>query len=211
MSIAPVSLNFGGVNVGQSSKQAITIANQSSSTATLTGNVGTLSAPFSVASGGGAFKLSPKQSLTVTVQFSPTAAGPASGSLSITHNATNQTSPTNVSLGGTGINVPVISVTPTSNDYGKVKVKGSKNASFVVKNTGEADLSISGSKVTGADASMFSITSGSGSETISPGKSLTIKVAFKPTSTGSRSAILEITSNDPVTPTLDVPLKGTGQ
>jgi len=125
-------------------------------------------APFSVVSGGGAFNLSPGQSVTVTVQFSPTVAGPASASFPITHNATNQTSPTNLSLGGTGVNIPVISVTPTSNDYGKVKVKGTKSASFVVKNTGAADLSISGSKLTGTDASMFSITSGSGSETISP-------------------------------------------
>jgi Abnormal spindle-like microcephaly-assoc'd, ASPM-SPD-2-Hydin len=211
ISITPSAVNFGSVNVGQSSKQTITIANHASSTAALTGNVGTLSAPFSVVSGGGAFNLSPGQSVTVTVQFSPTVAGPASASFPITHNATHQTSPTNLSLGGTGVNIPVISVTPTSNDYGKVKVKGTKSASFVVKNIGAADLSISGSKLTGTDASMFSITSGSGSETISPGKSLTIKVAFKPTSAGSKSAMLEITSSDPVTPILDDPLRGTGQ
>jgi hypothetical protein len=146
----------------------------------------------------------------VTVQFSPVTAGPASTTLSITHDATNQTSPTSISLSGTGVNVPVISVSPTSNNYGNVKVKKSSTASFVVKNTGKANLSIT-SASTGPDASMFKITSGSGSKTIKPGKSLTIKVAFKPTSKGPESAKLEITSNDPVTPTIDIPLTGTGQ
>ena len=104
-----------------------------------------------------------------------------------------------------------ISVAPMSNDYGDVKVKRSKTVSFVVKNSGKSNLSITSSTITGADASMFKITSGGGSKTIKPAKNLTIKVAFKPTSTGSKSAILEIISNDPGTPTVDIPLSGTGQ
>jgi hypothetical protein len=107
--------------------------------------------------------------------------------------------------------VPDISVTPTGYDFGSVKVKRSKTASFVVKNNGTGNLSISNSTVTGTDASMFPITSGSGSKTIKPGKTLTLKVAFKPTSTGSKSAILRTASNDPDTPTLETPLSGTGQ
>ncbi len=210
ISVTTTSVNFGNVNVGQPTNQTITITNQASSTEALAGNVGTLSAPFSVVSGGGAFNLAPGQSIMVTVQFSPKIAGPASASLSITHNATNRTSPTNISLSGTGVTVPIISVTPTSNNYGNVKLKTSKPASFMVKNSGKANLSIT-STITGADTSMFTITSGGGSKTIKPGKTLTIKVAFKPTSKGSKSANLEITSNDPATPTLDIPLSGRGQ
>ena len=108
------------------------------------------------------------------------------------------------------ISVPNISIAPTSNDFGNVKVKRSKTASFVVKNSGKANLSIT-SAITGTDASMFKITSGSGSKTIKPAKSLTVKVAFKPTSIGSKNANLEITSNDPVRPTIDIPLSGIGQ
>ena len=55
----------------------------------------------------------------------------------------------------------------------------------MVKNSGKANLSIS-SAVTGTDASMFTITSGSGNKTIKPGKSFTMKVAFKPTPKGQR-------------------------
>lgn len=213
LSITPANLNFGNVNVGQSANQGITITNQATSNVRLTGNVGTIAAPFSVQSGGGTFSLTPGQSITVTVRFSPTGAGAASGSLVITHNATNQGSPITISLNGIGINpnAPIISVTPMSNDYGNVKVKRSKTASFTVKNNGKANLSIMTSTITGPDASMFAITGGSGAKTIKPGKSLTIRVAFKPTSKGLKSAKLEITSNDPVTPAIDVPLTGTGQ
>ena len=108
------------------------------------------------------------------------------------------------------VNVPVISVSPGFDNYGNLKVKRSSSTSFVVKNSGKANLSIT-SAITGPDASMFKITSGSGSKTIKPGKSLTIKVVFKPTSTGSKSADLEITSNDPATPSVGIALTGTGQ
>ena len=108
------------------------------------------------------------------------------------------------------ISVPDISVTPTAYNFGNVKVKKSKSASFKVQNNGKANLSITTS-VTGTDALMFTITSGVGSKTIKPGKTSTIKVAFKPTSTGSKSANLRIASNDPDTPTVDIPLSGTGQ
>jgi hypothetical protein len=213
LSITPANLNFGNVNVGQSANQVITITNQVTSNVRLTGNVGTLVAPFSVQSGGGAFSLTPGQSITVTVRFSPTVAGVASGSLTISHNATNQSSPITISLSGIGINpnAPIISVTPTSNDYGNVKVKRSKTASFTIKNNGKTNLSILTSTIAGPDAWMFAITGGNGAKTIKSGKSLTIKVAFKPTSKGSKSAKLEITSNDPVTLTIDIPLSGTGQ
>ena len=134
--------------------------------------------------------------------------GDASGStnpITLTMNG-NKTVTANFTAG----NVSNISVTPPSYDFGDVKVKKSKTASFKVTNSGKANLSIT-STITGTDASMFTITSGSGSKTIKPGKSLTIKVAFKPTSTGSKSGNLEITSNDPNTPTIDLPLSGTGQ
>ena len=108
------------------------------------------------------------------------------------------------------IKVPQISVTPTTYDFGSVKVKRSKTASFKVRNDGKADLSIS-VLITGTDATMFTTTSGGGSETIKPGKTLTIRITFKPSSTGAKSSTLEITSNDPITPTVNISLSGIGQ
>lgn len=108
------------------------------------------------------------------------------------------------------ISLPKISVTPTAYNFGNVKVKKSKTGSFRVKNSGTVYLLIS-SSITGTGVSMFTITNGGGSKTIKPGKTLIIKVAFKPTSTGSKTSTLKITSNDPDTPKVDIPLTGTGQ
>ena len=110
----------------------------------------------------------------------------------------------------TSTNVPSISVTPMSYDYGNVKVKRSKTASFAVKNSGKTNLLI-GSVITGMDTSMFKIASGGGNKAIKPVKTLTIRVTFKPTFKGSKSSTLEITSNDPITPIIDIPLNGMGQ
>jgi len=213
ISVVPESLNFGSVNVGLSREETITITNQTNSTATLSGSVGTLSGPFSVVSGGGAFDLAPGQSVTVTVQFLPATAGEASANLFISHNAANQPNPANVPLSGTGVGsiVSGISVTPTTGNYGNVKVNKNKSVSFKVKNTGKGDLIILYSRIKGPDGSMFTITSGRGGKVLTPGKTMTIKVTFKPSSTGLKSATLEITSNDRVAPIVNVPLSGTGQ
>jgi hypothetical protein len=58
---------------------------------------------------------------------------------------------------------------------------------------------------------MFSIAGGGGSKTIKPGKTLSMKVTFKPTSKGSKSSTLRIASNDSDTPIIEIPLSGTGQ
>jgi hypothetical protein len=57
---------------------------------------------------------------------------------------------------------------------------------------------------------MFTLTSGGGNKTIKPGKFSTIKLKFKPTSTGSKASTLRVVSNDPDEPTIDIPLTGTG-
>lgn len=108
------------------------------------------------------------------------------------------------------VSLPNISVTPTTYDFGTLKVNKSKTASFKVKNKGTGDLSIS-SSIIGPVASVFQITSGSGNKIIIPGKSLSIKIAFKPTSTGTRQATLRITSNDTDSLQIDIPLSGRGK
>jgi fibronectin type 3 domain-containing protein len=52
--------------------------------------------------------LTPNQSVTITAQFAPTAAGAVSGSVSIASNATN--SPSTIAVSGTGVSVTPHSV-----------------------------------------------------------------------------------------------------
>ncbi len=143
ISVNPTTIDFGNVNVGQFSDQTITITNQATSNATLTGSVGALSAPFSVQSGGGAFSLTPGQSVTVTVRFSPTAEGAAASNLSIIHNATNQTNPTSIPLIGTGVTPGIhISVNPASLNFGNVTVGQSSSQNITITQPSHFDRTL---------------------------------------------------------------------
>ncbi len=210
ISIAPASVNFGNVNVGSTSDQTVTITNQANSTAALTGSVGSLAAPFSVVSGGGAFNLTPGQSATVTIRFSPTTGGAASSNLSITHNATNQTSPTTVALSGTGI-VPGISISinPSSVIFGNVNVGQSINQTITITNQSSSTAALTGS--VGTLSAPFSVVSGGGAFTLAPGQSVTVTVRYSPTTAGPASASLSITHNatNQTSPT-NIPLSGAG-
>ncbi|HEY1373579.1 MAG TPA: FG-GAP-like repeat-containing protein [Candidatus Binatia bacterium] len=140
LSVSPSPLAFGNVAVGQFADLPLTITSQAASTQTLTGSVGTLSAPFSIQSGGGSINLTPGQSQIVTIRFAPTAAGPSSTNLSITHNATNRTSPTDVMLSGAGLAAagPNLVVSALSGPSAAL-LKGKLALSYTVQNQGNAN------------------------------------------------------------------------
>ena len=90
------------------------------------------------------------------------------------------------------------------------------NATFTISNTGDAELKVTGVKLTGKDAKMFKVLNDStnktlGATTIAAGDSLTVKVIFRPASNNQKTATLKITSDDPTKNTgVSVTLTGTG-
>jgi hypothetical protein len=99
ISVSPSSLSFGSVNDGSSAAQGFTVTNTGNANLAISG-ITSSGTGYSIASGGGAVTLSPNQSASVSVQFAPTVAGAASGSVAILSNATGSSS---VSLSGTGV------------------------------------------------------------------------------------------------------------
>jgi len=97
---SPTSVNFGNVTVGSSGGQTITLNNTGTGSVTVsqanvagTGfSVSGLSLPLTLAAG---------QGTSFTANFSPTATGSVTGSVSIVSNATG--SPTTVALAGSGV------------------------------------------------------------------------------------------------------------
>ena len=96
------SVAFPPTFVGAVHKETITIRNDGG--LTLTGSVGSLSAPFSV-SPSGSFSLEKKKSLRLVITFSPASTTPATGQLTITSNDPTHPSVT-VNLTGTGKEKP---------------------------------------------------------------------------------------------------------
>lgn len=109
----------------------------------------------------------------------------------------------------TVIAVPSISVSPTSIDFGDADLNiTSEGRTVTVTNDAPAALLITGISIAGANANEFNATSDCG--TIGSGSSCIIDVVFTPLSLGAGSGLLNISSNDPNSPTTVVPLSGNG-
>ncbi len=183
ISVSPSSLNFESVTVGQYSDKTVNITNSSSSTANLTGNVSISGTDYSIISGSGLYNLSPGDSKTITVRFSPFSSGTKSGSLSITHNATNSSSPISVSLTGIGEHYIEISVSPSSLNFESVTVDQYSDKTVNITNSSSSTANLTGN--VSISGTYYSIISGSRSYNLSPGDSKTITVRFSPSGTSS--------------------------
>ena len=106
---------------------------------------------------------------------------------------------------------PDIFASPLSHKFGSVRVGSFSKVTVTIANIGDADLVIGTITLTGIDISQFFIVNNNCSgQTVAPSSACLENVLFLPTSEGEKAAALSIPSNDPDTPTLDIPLTGTG-
>jgi Domain of unknown function (DUF4082)/Concanavalin A-like lectin/glucanases superfamily/Domain of unknown function (DUF4091)/Abnormal spindle-like microcephaly-assoc'd, ASPM-SPD-2-Hydin len=100
LSANPSTLNFANVNTGSTGFLPVTLTNTGNSNVTLSAATVTGSG-FSATGLTSGTVLSPNQSTTLNVTFTPVAAGSVSGSVAVASNATN--SPEVISVSGTGV------------------------------------------------------------------------------------------------------------
>ncbi len=210
IAISPTSHAYGNLLVGSSASQTFVVQNTGSSTlqVTSTAVAGTDAALFSITVGGGAFSLAAGATRNVIVAFNPTSTGAKSATLRFASDDPDE-NPLDVALSGTGVQ-PDIAVSPTSHAYGNLLVGSSASQTFVAQNTGSSTLQVTSTVLTGAEAGLFSITSGGGAFSLAAGGARNVVVAFNPTSTGAKTAALRFASDDPDENPLDVPLMGVG-
>ena len=110
--------------------------------------------------------------------------------------------------------LPRIAASPISVDFGSQDVDDGSAipTDIVLDNAGEGYLTFSGGGITltGPDISEFSILNSPSTSRLAPGATREVVISFDPTSLGVKSATLEVTTNDPIDPVLEVPLRGTG-
>lgn len=208
ISVTPTSLAFGDVIVGGSNSLVLTVQNTGSAHLTIASasiagsNFFTLTIPLLPVT------LAPSQSINFNLQFAPTSAGSASGSLSLVSNA--QTAPTAViPLSGNGLPLAPagISVNPASLAFVTTSMGSTSTLDLTITNTGNADLIISAANFSGN--SSFSAPGFLTPLTIGPAQSSPITVQLAPTATEILTGALTLVSNDVSSPT-NVPLSGTG-
>jgi hypothetical protein len=205
---SPSSVAFGDVAFAQqnvatrSAPQTVTLSN----TGTTSLNVGSVSigganpGDFAVSSDGcSGQKLAPGSSCTVQVTFDPSSTGDRSASLTFADTATS--SPQIVALSGVGIGIPGASVSPASVSFGLDDERSSDPKTVTLRSTGTAPLRISAVTIGGANPDSFiKRQDGCSGNTLDPGDSCTVQVAFVASGDRSRSATLTFTDNAPDTP-----------
>ncbi|BAP54903.1 receptor protein kinase-like protein [Thioploca ingrica] len=109
---------------------------------------------------------------------------------------------------------PNIKVTPTSHNFGSVVIgRSSSSPRFTVTNKGSSNLKLEPISITGTGKSSFSknYDSCSSREFLPPLEQCYMDIKFMPITAGEQQANLTIDSNDPDTPTLNIPLTGIAQ
>ncbi len=92
-----------------------------------------------------------------------------------------------------------------------IKMGESKKRTFIVSNSGNADLHVSKLLITGKDSADFSVQNDRCTGQIIPAtRSDNFDIVFSPMSAGEKSAMLEVYSDDPDTPAVKIPLNGVG-
>ena len=131
------------------------------------------------------------QTISFSVQFTPTSTSAVNGSIAFTDNAPS--SPQTLALMGNGTTAALsLGASPTSLAFGNVQVGNKTSLTTAVTNTGNSDVTISSVTVTGKGYTASGVTSGL---IVSPNQTVTLTVTFAPTTLGSASGSISIASN----------------
>jgi len=191
LSLGAATLNFGSVAAGSSETLTVTATNSGSASVTVS-SVAISTQYFSLSAPTLPLTVAAGQSATISIAFTPNAAGTFSATAAITSNASN--TQVSLSLSGTGTEVAAqgqLGVSPTTLGVGNV-VDGTSG-------TASGSLTASGASVTvtaaGTNNSVFSVSGLSLPVTIPAGQSVPFTVTFSPQTTGPAGATLTFTSN----------------
>jgi hypothetical protein len=206
LTLSATTLSFGSVTMNSSTTQALTLTSSGTSAATVN-SASITGAAFSIVGATMPATLNPGQSMTLQVQFKPTATGSATGNLTIGSNSTTGTTAV-VSLSGTGTTVnSQLTLGATTLSFGSVAVNTATTQSLTLTSSGTSSVTVNAASITGAG---FTLVGGSFPVTLNPNQSTTLQVQFKPTAAGSVTGSLTITSNSTNGSTAVVSLSGTG-
>jgi hypothetical protein len=192
INVTPNTIDFGTVNVSQSSTRTVTITNAGGAPLVITA-IGDPTGPFTIINKPALpVTIQPGQSIQLSVRFTPTAATVFLNSLTITSNDPGQPVATVTLIGqGAGVPVPDIQVNKLLIEF----PSGPGSTTVQVSNTGNADLSIvniispnAPFSVSGAPATPI---------TLKQGESITLTVTFSPSGQGVFVGQLTLVTNDP--------------
>lgn len=199
LAVTPTAVNFGSVAIGSSKTSTVTLSNTAAAGgASITvSQISVTGAVFKMATGPALpLTLAAGKSSSVTITFTPTTAGSASGSLSIL--AQGSSSPIVAGLSGNGLAPNQLGISPTAINFGNVIV-GSSVSQTASLTAGGSNISVSSAAWNGLGYSVSGITF---PVTVPAGQSVPFTVTFTPQTAGSSSGSVSFVSNAANSPTV---------
>ncbi|MGB8985487.1 MAG: choice-of-anchor D domain-containing protein, partial [Candidatus Sulfotelmatobacter sp.] len=201
--LSGATLDFGSVTAGTSKTLTLSASNTgavplSIASVSISSKYFTLSSPSLPA------VVAAGQNSTISIVFTPNAAGAFSATVSIASNASD--SAVTISVSGTGVSNGQLVLNQTSDSFGNVTVGSQSSQTVTLTNNTAASVTISQAVVSGSG---FSLSGLSTPLALNAGANATFSIIFAPLSAGSVSGNLAITSNA-VDPALSMTLSGAG-
>lgn len=206
LSSTPTSVDFGTVGIGSLGTASLQLNNIGGQNVNVS-QLNVSGSGFAVASAPALpFVITPGQSATIGLTFTPQAAGAASGSLSVVSDASN--SPFPIALTGVGLPPGQVSSLPAALNFGSVSDGSLVTQTVTLDNSaGGQSVVVTQLNITGSG---FSLTSPPPLPlTIPAGQGTNVQVSFDPSTSGQATGNLAVISNAS-DPNLSIGLSGMG-
>ena len=186
---------FGNVTTGASSPATtvlVTNVGDQPSGAVMVAVSGTAASSFQVQGSTCTGALGPMGTCQFGVVFSPTATGALAAAVDVSGMPGGSRS---IAVSGQGAFPAALSINPTTFDFRGVGLGSSSTPQvFTITNTGGSPTGVPGVAVTGPDGAMFTVLGTTCTAVLAPAAPCTVTVLFVPTTTGARTATLEVSA-----------------
>lgn len=180
--IAPSTVDFGDVPIGQNATRTVYVMNVGDEPVTMSGVGGGVNEPFEVTQSCQNNVVAPGQKCLMLVSFTPTEKGPATATSQGTWNDVEY----NISLTANGVD-PQISIAPSELDFGTVAIGSSVKRIVYVTNVGDAPIVMEGVG-TILKAPFWGVGTCPGA-TVNPGNSCEMIILYIPKTAGPASYV----------------------
>ena len=209
ISVSPTSYDFGTVGVGNYSFGGVYVKNDGAAPLNWTG--ATLTGPDAAAFYTGTTTdgtIQPGGQQYVSVNLHTSQPGAKNATLELYSNDTDEGT-LSVPISATVVAPePNASFSPPTYDFGDVGIGDTETYNVTVTNDGDGTLTFDGVELSGNSA--FEVTAGNGTTALDSGESHEFTVSFTPSIEDALGANLDVLTDDPDTPKVDVYVSGTG-
>ena len=203
--VSPLAVDFGVVEVGDSATVAVTVTNVGSADLTLGGVGINVSQEVELTADPSFLAVPPGGTATVELTYEPVDVGLDSGTLWIPSDDMDEPL-IEIPIQGEGFVEQDIELDPASLSFGPLEAGDDQELSAVIANLGSGDLNLGPATLSGDPE--FSLVVDPSGGTVPPGDDVELEVRFAPTGDGLFSGTVEITSDDPDEPVLQLALAG---